>query len=308
MSMVMTALLPVFLVILLGAGLRRTGVVSETQWQAVDQVAYWVLFPALIFKEIASADFSGVPVIGMALAMMLAVLLMSAALLMTRRPLSGALRIDGPAFASLFQGATRWHTFIALAIIAVVLGQKALALGALGVAAMTPLLNIINAAVHARYAAPSALNGRTLAWSLVTNPFVFSSLGGVLWQVLGLPLPWPALEVLDIVGKAALGLALLGVGAGLRLEAFRDHGRTVGLAVGLRLLVMPVLMSLMLWAFGISGDAATVALICAAVPTGSGSYVLARQMGGDAPLMATILTMQVAAAAITLPLALWLLA
>jgi predicted permease len=308
MSLAITALLPVFLVILLGAGLRRAGVVSETQWQAVDQVAYWVLFPALIFKEIASADFSGVPVVGMALAMILAVLLMSAGLLVSRRPLSEALRIEGPAYASLFQGATRWHTFIALAIIPVLAGPKALALGALGVAAMTPLLNIINAGVHARFAAPSALDGRKLAQSLLANPFVFSSLGGVLWQVLGLPLPWPAFEVLDIVGRAALGLALLGVGAGLRLDPFRDQALTVTTAVALRLLVMPVLMFLMLQVFGVSGDAATVALICGAVPMGSGSYVLARQMGGDAPLVATIMTVQMAAAAVTLPLVLWLLA
>jgi malonate transporter len=37
------------------------------------------------------------------------------------------------------------------------------------------------------------------------------------------------------------------------------------------------------------------------VPTGSGAYVLARQMGGDAPLIASILTLQVIVAAFTLP-------
>jgi predicted permease len=57
--------------------------------------------------------------------------------------------------------------------------------------------------------------------------------------------------------------------------------------------------------FGVTGDAATVAILCGSVPTGSGAYVLARQMGGDAPLMATILTVQVAVAAVTLPLVLW---
>ena len=45
-----------------------------------------------------------------------------------------------------------------------------------------------------------------------------------------------------------------------------------------------------------------LAILAAAVPTGAGSYILARQLGGDAPLMAAILTAQVAAAAVTLPL------
>jgi hypothetical protein len=306
MTSVLVALIPVFLVILLGAGLRRTGVVREEQWQAVDQVAYWVLFPALIFKEIAAADYSGVPVLAMAVAMMVAVLVMSAVLLAARPLLYAALPVGGPGYASLFQGATRWHTFIALAIVPVLYGPGALALAAVAAAAMTPLLNIINAWVHAHYAAPEPLNLRKLSWSLATNPFVFSSLGGVVWQVLGLPLPWPAYEVLDIVGKAALAVAMLGVGAGLRVEVMRDGWTAVALATVLKLLVMPGLMMGCLALLGVGGMAAQVALVCAAVPTGSGAYVLARQMGGDAPLMATILTVQVAVAALSLPLVLWL--
>jgi malonate transporter len=305
MTNVIVALLPVFLVILLGAALRRFEAVNEQQWQAVDQVAYWVLFPALMFKEIAAADFSNVPVLAMAGAMMLSVIIMSATLLVVRQPLYSLLAISGPTFASLFQGSTRWHTFIALAIIPVLLGPKALALGAVGAAAMTPLLNVINAWVHAHYAAPGRLDRGKLLRLLLTNPFIVATVGGVIWQVLGLPLPWPAYDVLDIVGKAALGMALLGVGAGLRVETLRASGATVLLAVGLKLLVMPVLTVICLWLLNVKGDAATVALLCCAVPTGSGAYVLARQMGGDAPLMATILTVQVAAAAITLPLVLW---
>ena len=57
---------------------------------------------------------------------------------------------------------------------------------------------------------------------------------------------------------------------------------------------------------GVHGEAFAVALLCGAVPTGSGSYVLARQMGGDAPMVANILTLQVIAAALTIPFVLWL--
>ena len=49
-------------------------------------------------------------------------------------------------------------------------------------------------------------------------------------------------------------------------------------------------------------------VLCTAVPTASGSYMLARQMGGVRPLMAEILTVQTLLAMLTLPLALALLA
>jgi len=53
----------------------------------------------------------------MALSMVLALAAMFAALLILNRPLMRVLSIDGPQFTSLFQGATRWHTFVAFAII-----------------------------------------------------------------------------------------------------------------------------------------------------------------------------------------------
>jgi hypothetical protein len=69
---------------------------------------------------------------------------------------------------------------------------------------------------------------------------------------------------------------------------------------------MPLFMALALMAFGVTGDAFAVALLCGAVPTGSGAYVLARQMGGDASMVANILTLQVICAAVTIPLVLYL--
>jgi predicted permease len=75
----------------------------------------------------------------------------------------------------------------------------------------------------------------------------------------------------------------------------------------LKLAVVPLLIFACLKALGVVGTPAAVALLCGAVPTGSGAYVLAKQMGGDAPLIANILTAQVIFAAVTIPLVLaWL--
>lgn len=305
MTGVFLALLPVFIVILVGFGLRRFHVIRDEQWQALDQLCYYVLFPAIIFKEIAAADFSNVPVAGMALSMVLAVLAMFALLLAFRRPLMRGLRIDGPQFTSVVQGAARWHTFIAFAIIPLQFGPAALSLGAVSAAAMTPLLNILCVIVMARLARETRLHPWELALSIARNPFVFSSLGGVAWQILDLPLPVMGLQVLDMIGRGALGLALLTVGAGLRLGDAISGWPPVLAATLLKLLGMPLLMALALTALGVTGDAFAVAMLCAAVPTGSGAYVLARQMGGDAPMVANILTLQVIAATVTIPLMLW---
>ena len=66
--------------------------------------------------------------------------------------LSAQLAIDGPAFTSLFQGCTRWNTFVGLAVAGAMYGELGLALMAVAVAAMIPLLNILAIGVLVRYA------------------------------------------------------------------------------------------------------------------------------------------------------------
>jgi malonate transporter len=45
-----------------------------------------------------------------------------------------------------------------------------------------------------------------------------------------------------------------------------------------------------------------VVVCCASVPSASNGYILARQMGGDAPLLAQILTVQTILAVLTMPI------
>ncbi len=70
----------------------------------------------------------------------------------------------------------------------------------------------------------------------------------------------------------------------------------------LKLVAMPVLtVALAVW-FGVTGSNLAIVAACAAVPTSPSAYVLARQMGGDAPLLAQIITLQTILAAVTMPL------
>ena len=71
---------------------------------------------------------------------------------------------------------------------------------------------------------------------------------------------------------------------------------------------MPLFVGAYSALLGVTGTARGVAILAAAVPTASAAYILARRMGGDARLMAEIVTLQTVAAVATLPLFLWLLA
>ena len=66
---------------------------------------------------------------------------------------------------------------------------------------------------------------------------------------------------------------------------------------------MPLLMFGACLALGVTGEARTVAIICAAVPPATSAYILARQLGGDATLMATLITSLTLLSVVTIPLA-----
>ncbi|MFO1090111.1 MAG: AEC family transporter [Hyphomicrobiales bacterium] len=295
------SLLPVFLTIAAGFLARRTSLVREHDWAGVDRLAYYVLFPAILIKEIATASFGEVPVARMAFAMVLAVIALAALLIVLKRPAMQALGMNDRQFTSYFQGATRWHTFIALAVLPLTLGKGALALAAVSMAAMIPLLNVLTIVVMTVYLG-GKLDPVAISKAIAKNPFVIGTVLGVLILALGITLPRAIVDLLDIVGRGALGIALLSVGAGLRLDQLRSTGVPVLATTALKLVAMPASMLLFTTLLGVTGLPQAVAVICGAVPTGSGGYILAREMGGDAPMFAAILTLQVVLSAATLPM------
>jgi predicted permease len=167
---------------------------------------------------------------------------------------------------------------------------------------MIPLLNVLCVTfllVHLRDTAPEPA---AVARGLYTNPLIIACVIGLAINVSGIPVYAPLLETAAIMGRATLGLGLICVGAGLRLEDGLHIGPRAGFTAAARLLGMPALMAAACWIFGVGGIGFSVAVVCAAVPTASASYILARKLGGDAPLMARIITIQTVGAALTLPL------
>jgi hypothetical protein len=115
MAVVIAALLPVFLLIVLGFFLKRSLLRLDTQWHGLERLTYYVLFPVLLIQTLVKADLTKVPIAGVGGALLLAALLMSMFCL-ALRPLLARCAVDGPAFTSIFQGATRWQTYVALAV------------------------------------------------------------------------------------------------------------------------------------------------------------------------------------------------
>jgi malonate transporter and related proteins len=302
MAIVVAALLPVFLLIVLGFILKRSLMRLETQWHGLERLTYYVLFPMLLIQTLVKADLSKVPVAGVGGALLISALVMSLFCL-GLRPLLARVDIDGPAFTSIFQGATRWQTYVALAVSGNLYGDVGLALASVAMVAIIPLVNVFSVGVLAHYASPEKQSARAIMMTVVRNPLIWACAIGLAINVLHLPLPKIWHEVADALGRSSLAIGLLVTGAGLHLEGLFRPSAGAAIGVFLKLLVMPAIAATLALGFGLTGANLVIVAACAAVPASSSAYVLARQMGGDAPLLAQIITLQTILAAITMPVA-----
>lgn len=306
MLVVFQSILPIFLLVLLGVALKRAPVINADFWVGLEQCSYWVLFPALLFVTMVKADFSNTEDLAVSSAAIISVVVMSGGLLVAW-PLFHKLRVGSPAFTSLFQTATRWNAFMALAIAAKTFGQQGLTTVGLVMAAITIPLNLINVTVLLWFSGRER-NYRVLVYRIVTNPLILSTALGILVNIVDIPIYEPVMTAVELLSQASLSLGLITVGAGLKImDALKPQPITL-LAVFLKLIFFPLVAVGVGLLTGIEGNGLVLLALSASVPTAMNGYLLAKQLNGDADLYAAAATLQVAGSFFSIPVIMTLVA
>ncbi|TNE37411.1 MAG: AEC family transporter [Alphaproteobacteria bacterium] len=297
-----SSLMPVFLVILAGYGLRLVQFTTEEAWRLVERIVYFVLFPSLILNTLATADLASLQVLPMAGALLSALLIAAFVLTVLRRTVGGKIGLVGPAYSSVFQGSLRWNGFVALAAVGVVYGPTGVTAAALAIAVLVPTVNVLSVLILSRHANDQPSDVVRILNLLARNPLILACFFGLILNFTGVGLPGPFEPTTDLLGRAALTLGLLSVGASLDIRAAADGKLLILIACALKLVAIPLMVALFCQIYEVEGLTRQVAIMCGAVPTASSSYVLARQLGGDHALMAAIITISTLIALISLPL------
>ncbi|MEK0081689.1 AEC family transporter [Benzoatithermus flavus] len=296
------ALAPVALLIALGYGLRASAFLPEASWAPIDRLVYYILFPALLVDGLASADLRGLPVLRVTIVLLFTQLAMAA----LAAALRGPLRLSGPSYTSVLQCVVRWNSYVALALARSLFGPAGLPLTALAVAVMVPASNLLSIVALTRHGRDASGRAGSLVGTIATNPLILACALGVAINLAGWHLPKPLSEPLAILSHATMALGLLTVGAGLRPHLVTAQPLVIAVATAIQLLVKPAVAAGLGLALGLGATPLMVVILACAVPTATASYILARLLGGDAELMAALVTITTVAALLTLPLVLGL--
>lgn len=282
--------------------MRRRGFLDAAFWPQAERLSYFVLLPSLFFHGLVTADIGALPVGGLALTLVTAIVIV-AALTLALRPAMG---LDGPAFTSVFQGSIRFNNYVGVTLAVGLFGESGIALAAICNAVIVPTVNILCVLVFARHG-HARLGLRGVVRQVATNPLVLASFAGIAAKSAGFEMPPGIGPALRSLGAASLPLGLLCVGAALEFGGARRWLGPVAIASALKFGAMPVATLAAAMLPGLSGEALVTALVFQTLPTASSSYILARQLGGDAPLMAGITAAQTVLAVVAIPLILFLL-
>ena len=299
--------LPIFALIFLGFGCRRAGILGPHATTELNRFVVFLALPALLFDIMAHASWAKLDQPAFAAVFTLGTFIVFALTILLR--LRGTRHLADVSIDGLNAGYGNTG-FIGFPLSLILFGR-----GSLGLTTIAAIITVcllfavaivlieIGLQTEARPAHLLLKVGR----SLVRNPLLVAPVLGAAWAATGLPLPASAETFLRLLGEAASPCALVALGLflGERRAAASgpagdaDRFGTV-LVVGLKLIVQPALTwVLATQLFRLTPLLTHLVVVLAALPTGTGPFMLAEFYGREATITARAILLSTVGSLVT---------
>ena len=276
------AVLPIFLLILLGMGARRLKLLTDLELKHVNNAVFQVMFPFMMFYNIYTADFSGVlnpQYFAFCVGMLFLVYFLgvACALLMIR---------DGPGRGAFIQACYRGNlVLMGLPIMQNLMGEEALGLTTIMLAVIVPLYNIL-AVVTLEVFRGGKIYPLHMVQKILTNPLIVGAAAGIGAAAFRITVPEILLKPVSQVASAATPTALLIMGASFYFHSVRENLRNIVFGVIGKLIVSPGIALTAGYLLGYRGAPLALLIIIFGAPCAVSSYTMAQQMDSNAELAA----------------------
>ena len=288
MEHIVNTLIPIFSLILLGYFFKRIKFPSTDFWPMADKFTYYVLMPALLVYKVSTSNIDLEQTIDLVTTALLSILIVFFSLIL----LNFFVKFNNRAFTSIMQGGIRFNSYVILAFVDSVYGDRGLVLAAILMAFVIPFINVLCISTFAIYVRDGKFSFLAFFKTIIKNPLILACVVGGLINAGDITLPIVALKSLTILSGAALPIGLLSVGVGLEFKYLKSAKKELVVSVLTKLIYFPMVIYGVGLVFGLSSEMLAIAVIFGAMPTAVSGYILARELGGDVTLMASIITLQ----------------
>lgn len=286
MEYIFSSLLPVFGLILLGYYFKRISFPSHEFWPMADKLTYFILMPSLLIHELSKAKFQSES-LEFILSSLIAIFLTLLCLIIYNK----IFPTKNSSFTSIVQGGIRFNTYVFLALSGSIFGNTGLVLSAIILTFAIPILNILCITIFASYS-NNKLDFKYLLKSIIENPLIIGCFIGSSINFMSIPIPISIENLLQILGKAALPLGLLSIGYALVLKDISSVKKDLIISCIAKFIILPIFIYMIGKAFDLNEMMISILVLFAILPTAPSSFILARQLGGNIPLITSIITVQ----------------
>ncbi|WCT72895.1 AEC family transporter [Sphingomonas naphthae] len=287
MILALGTVFPVFALILIGWAAGKRGILPATAVDGLNGFVVKLALPVLMFQFVAEADWRSLwhPHFVLALGGGM-VLVFGATLLLARRQGLGEASIE--ALAAAYPNTAFMGIPIAQALFGAAGLAAAVIASLLTVCALFALtIMLVEYELHRErglgHAALGVLRG------LALNPLVFAPVLGGVWALTGIALPVPLHDLASLLGRAASPVALVTIGLFLAFTPAGGATARVAPLVLLKLVVQPLVTLLLVWLLAVPQPWGTAAILLAALPTGTGPFMVAALYRRDAAVIARVI-------------------
>ena len=302
---IINSIAPIFLLILLGRILQKTGFMPEVFFKSLSRFVFWFALPSLLISSISKAALDA-ETISKILMLFTVGTLLSLAFAWV---ISKILKLPDAKTGAFIQGAFRGNgAFVGLPVIIYSLGSidaNAELLGTIVLAPVVVVFNILAVTVLLHYGKNRHSAGESLATfflQLFKNPLLMSCVIGIALNLLEFEIPLFLNRALEALGRAALPLILMSIGASLAVEKLKGAASPSLIASMIKVVITPAIGFLLAGLFDLSTTEKMIAIFYLGCPTAGMSYVMADVMGSDSTLAARIVALSTLLSAITLPI------
>ena len=128
-----------------------------------------------------------------------------------------------------------------------------------------------------------------VALAVLRNPLVAAPLAGIAWALTGIPLPAPIADFARLLGQSASPVALVTIGVFLAIPRPRAGGALTARVLALKLAGQPLATAALLLLVPLPPLWAPAAVLLAALPTGTGPFMVAQLYARDVALAARVI-------------------
>ncbi len=301
LNAVVNAAFPVFALILTGWLCARFQLLNLPSMQGLNKFVIYLALPAQLFDAMSHASVTEIMRPGFFAAYALGML--GTALLfayLTRRS-------SLPITDQLISGMTTTYSnagFMGIPLCLIVFGKTGLAPSIIATfMTVSVLFAVTITLIEIKRLEHSSVGPalRKVLFSMLRNPLLIAPIAGVCWSATGWMTPAPIDRYVALIGQAATPCALIAIGLFLALHPVRGIDQTVIRIVVLKLFVQPMLTAvLVLFVFDIPKVWAYVAILSAALPVGTGPFMLAQIYQRDATASARAILLSTLGSVVTI--------